>query len=162
MGWVAIVALHTHGNFIVLLHGRPDGSPIEAHCPDIEPNMLCHMLIMLGTWLGSNPIECMHTLTCRYQLSCNLGCQDMVTQERNKIGWLFEFCVLTTSRAIWIWTLICGCANVCWRYSAAPLGDQAINTMTLYPTLLHYPGHWGNQFLPYPNNGEQLARKCQV
>ena len=55
---------------------------------------------------------------------------------------------------------VCQCTQ--WLYSAAPLGDHATDTMTLYPTQSHYHTHWAYQSLPYPINTECQTRKRHV
>ena len=70
--------------------------------------------------------------------------------------------------------LACDSAHSLRLHSAAPLGNQAIRTMTWYPTQSHYPDtephdliphsvtlswHWANQSLQYSNNAKHLARK---
>ena len=47
--------------------------------------------------------------------------------------------VLVTSKVISGWVPTCDSVHSWWLCSAAPLGNQAISTMTRYPTQLHYP-----------------------
>ena len=64
--------------------------------------------------------------------------------------------------------MISGWAPTCdsaysWRlYSAAPLGDQTISTMTWHLTVVTLSWHWANQSFPCPNNAQCLARGWQV
>ena len=48
---------------------------------------------------------------------------------------VLEFCVLATYMVI----LICNRIHSWWLYSTAPLGNQAVATMTHYPIQSHYP-----------------------
>ena len=50
---------------------------------------------------------------------------------------LFYF--LPTSKVISGWVLTCNSARSSCLYSAAPLGEQAVSTMTWYPTQSYYP-----------------------
>ena len=43
---------------------------------------------------------------------------------------LLLFYILATSKGIPVWVLTCDSVHSWWLYSAAPLGDQATNTMT--------------------------------
>ena len=43
-------------------------------------------------------------------------------------------------------------------YSAAPLGKQAVSTMTWYCTPVTLSWHWANQSFPYSNNAEHQAK----
>ena len=49
------------------------------------------------------------------------------------------FYILTRSKVISGLVPTCDSAHSWWLYSAAPLGKQANNTMTWYPTHSHYP-----------------------
>ena len=56
--------------------------------------------------------------------------------------------VLATSKVISKWVQTCGSVRS-WRlYSAAPLGNQAANTVTCYPTQSHYPETEPNSYCP--------------
>ena len=52
---------------------------------------------------------------------------------------LLFYVVLTTSKVTSVWVPACGSAHSWQLYSAASLGNQAISTMTWYPTQSHYP-----------------------
>ena len=50
-----------------------------------------------------------------------------------------------------------------WRnYSAAPLENQVCDTMTQYPTQLHYPDTELTSACPHPINAESQAQKQQL
>ena len=51
---------------------------------------------------------------------------------------LLLFYVLATSKVISGWVPTCDSAHSSWLYGAA-LGNQAVNSMTWYPTQSHYP-----------------------
>ena len=67
---------------------------------------------------------------------------------------------LPTSDVISRWTPTCHSASAqSWLlYSAASLRDQAGSSMNWYP-ILTLSWHSADQFFPYPNNAECLARK---
>ena len=52
-------------------------------------------------------------------------------------------------------------AHSWWLYSAAPLRNQVIRTMTWYPIVI-LSWQWVNQSLPHSNNAERLAMKPGV
>ena len=52
---------------------------------------------------------------------------------------LLLFYILATSRFISGWVPTFGNAHSWWLYTAAPLGNQAISTISWYPTPSHYP-----------------------
>ena len=71
--------------------------------------------------------------------------QDRVT-EWNTLPWFQQqfgclklLYVQATSKVISGWVPTCNNAHSWWLYSTVPLGNQTINTMTLYQTELHYP-----------------------
>ena len=53
---------------------------------------------------------------------------------------MFTFYILATSKVISRQVLTCDCAHSWQLCSATQLGNQAISTMTYYPTRLHCPG----------------------
>ena len=74
--------------------------------------------------------------------------------------WLL-FYVLATCKVISAQVLTCNSAHSWQLYSAAPLGDQATNTMTWYPKQSHYPD--AEPTSPWHSNkAKHLARKWQV
>ena len=58
---------------------------------------------------------------------------------QNMVGWLLEFYVLATSKAISGQVLTWDSTHSWWLYSASTQGEQAAGTMTCYPIQLHYP-----------------------
>ena len=68
-----------------------------------------------------------------------LGLHSTYTTASNMADWLFEFCGLATSKDISGLVSTCDSADSWWFYGAASLGNQAISTMTWYPTHSHYP-----------------------
>ena len=62
---------------------------------------------------------------------------------------LVRFYILTTSKAISSQVLICDSTHFWPLYSASPLGDQTVSTMTGFLTQSHYPDN--GQIHPCPN-----------
>ena len=74
---------------------------------------------------------------------------------------LLLFYILATSKVISRQILTFNSAPSWWLYSVASLGSQTASTMS-WSHLVTLPRHWANQYLPYLNNAEHLARKWQV
>ena len=116
------------------------------------------------TWLDSLHVPAAY---CG-EKDCNSSCTErchyrtpgpvMAAVWDTSIGCLLELYVLATSKVISGWVLTCDSAHSWWLYSAAPLGDWIICTMSEYPIWSDYLA----SLFPYLNNAECPARKRQV
>ena len=100
-------------------------------------------------WMRSQPQHrppwdplCRPLMTSENKPKQSLHTPIYIYRERN--CWLLEFYSLATSRVITGQVPTYDNVHSWHIYSAAPLGDQATRTRTLYPT----ESHWANQSLP--------------